>query len=457
MSLPVSRQRNIIASAPAINGGKGFRVVHREWLQQIVSVQTFTGAGRYIVQPGLSDNFPWLSQLASNFENYKVNKMRYVYRNRSSTSSAFTIYIASQYDVNDSEFKSVEEVMNYTGAKEEVCWKDFTYDVRPEKGRLLRKYMVRTDTLPSGIDPTAYDTALVTICGVGSGAVGTLLGELLVEYDVTFTNPKMNPSLVSASGAFAYTYNGTVAAWVSQPIGNQAVWGESKGFSSDNMPQLDAKSVPAIPSITFPVPGAYSIRYNTSDPANTAVLTGHGFSAGSSGITIVTSNEGGSAISSSVGKGIAQFCEVITTVPSAKLLMNAVTGSGSNSAAIASYLQVACESLPYMLDWFGMAPEPPMDQMEKLVSTYGRTHDVSNLRKRIEDGKRRNEVIRTLSEIKADAKRDLPAIIRSRQSEVQPDEAENSDVDVVEIQPTVESQQRSRSVDKRSKSSERKN
>jgi hypothetical protein len=163
MSLPVARQRSIVTGSPQFNSGRGFVVRHREWLQQISSNTTFTGAGRYIIQPGLTDNFPWLGQIAANFENYKFRNVRYIYRNRTASSTSYTIYCGVQYDVSDPEFKSIEELMTYTNSREEVAWKDFSFDVKPSKGQLTKKYMVRTDTLPSGLDPTAYDTALFTM------------------------------------------------------------------------------------------------------------------------------------------------------------------------------------------------------------------------------------------------------------------------------------------------------
>jgi DNA-directed RNA polymerase subunit H (RpoH/RPB5) len=445
--LPVSKQSNIIARAPKMNGGRGFRVVHREWLQQIVSVQNFTGAGRYIVQPGLTDNFPWLGQLAANFENYNVNRIRYVYRNRSSTNSAFTIYMASQYDVSDAEFKSIEEIMNYTGAKEEVCWRDFTFDVKPQKGKLMKKYMVRTDTLPTGLDPTAYDCALFTICGVGSGTAGTLLGELMVEYDITFTNPKMNPSIVSVAGVLAQGGQSNPTSFAANPLNSATGWVESKGFSQDNMPLLDAKTDPTTPVITFPVPGAYKAAFSVTDFGSTGTLTAKGFAP--AGGTIVMNNSVDTSYTANAGKGISQFCDVITTTPYAKIAMTALSSSGSSAAALVGSLQVACESLPFILDIFGSDPDPPLYWYEVLSKAYPK-HDLSKMKYHYEGKKRREELKEMLAEAKLDAK-DLPPIVISRRLEVQPEqEAENSDGDVVEIQP------RSRSVDKRSKSSERK-
>jgi hypothetical protein len=448
-SAPVSKQRNIVATKPVLAGGRGGSIVvrHREWLQPITSVQTFTGAGRYIIQPGLSDNFPWLGQIAANFENYRFRKCRYVYRNRVATSASFSIYLGVQYDVNDPEFKSIEDIMNYTGSREEVCWRDFTFDVHANKGRLSRQYMVRTDTLPSGLDPTLYDTSLFTICGVGSGTAGTYLGDLLVEYEVELRNPKMNPNLVSAAGAWINTSVSNPTTLAANPLQSAVVWGEHKGFSSDNIPRLDGKTAPTTPSITFPVPGAYQVSYQVDDFGSTGVITANGFSnvTGAEVANSVTTSYAASA-----GKGISQFCNVITTIPNAKILMNALGATGSSASNLVSWLTVTCEALPYMLSLFSEDPEPPLSRYENLSKFYGK-YDLSKMRANYESVKRRMEVARTLADLKSEFKRDLPPIILTRRTEVQPEEAENSDGDVVEMP-----QPRSKSVDKRSKSSERK-
>jgi hypothetical protein len=453
MSLPVARQRSIVTGSPQFNSGRGFVVRHREWLQQISSNTTFTGAGRYIIQPGLTDNFPWLGQIAANFENYKFRNVRYIYRNRTASSTSYTIYCGVQYDVSDPEFKSIEELMTYTNSREEVAWKDFSFDVKPSKGQLTKKYMVRTDTLPSGLDPTAYDTALFTICGVGA-ALGTYLGDLLVEYDIEFTNPKMNPNLVAAAGCYSFSSRPNESSLAAAPWGGitfsnpTASLGDSKGFSPDNVPRV-VNSATATPAIDFPVPGAYKVEYTVDDPGGTAVLTGSNFTTPVGSGSVLSSFQNYAGIA---GKGLRQFCDVITTTPFARLTMGSLTATGSSASSFATTLLVTCESLNYMLERFGNSPNPPMDPefLSGLKAAFPK-HDLSTWERRVAELKNEERLLQILRDVKSDVKRRLPAIILSRQPEVQPEEAENSDGDMVEVPLS-----RLRSVDKRSKSSERK-
>jgi hypothetical protein len=465
VSAPVSKQTTYNARAPFMRGeGKGFVIRHREWLQQIVSVQAFTGAGRYIIQPGLPDNFPWLAQMAANFENYRFRAIRYVYRNHVATSANFSIYMGVQYDVSDPEFKSVEEIMNYVGSREEVCYRNFLYDIRPNRGRLSRKYMVRTDILPSGLDPTLYDTALFTICGVGSGAAGTYLGDLSVEYEVEFTNPKMNPNSLGAIGVWSIASAPNLSSFTAAPLAGQ-VFSESKayGMNGDNMPIVNSADVSvggAHGTIQFPVPGAYSVRYSVSDPGSTATINPSAGWQADANTTIV---DGVQSYSSAAGKGFVNFCDVITTTPGGKIGLGILSGSGTAGAAISSTLSVTCESLNYMLNYFSEDPNPPLaskssvNRLQKLIQVYGKKHDVSKLRDRLKKIEQREEVEHVLDDYvslrcfrsKFEEKEELPAPKISRPLEVDPDRVENSDSDEVVVP-------RSKSVDKRSKSSERK-
>jgi len=57
-------------SPPQVRNSKGgFIVRHREYIQDIQSSQAFVGVAGYI-NPGNSALFPWLSQVALNFEEW---------------------------------------------------------------------------------------------------------------------------------------------------------------------------------------------------------------------------------------------------------------------------------------------------------------------------------------------------------------------------------------------------
>jgi len=53
-------------------GGDGMRVAHREFLSDVTGSVAFT-LNSYAIQPGLNVTFPWLSAIAVQFEEYRID------------------------------------------------------------------------------------------------------------------------------------------------------------------------------------------------------------------------------------------------------------------------------------------------------------------------------------------------------------------------------------------------
>lgn len=63
------------SNPPSIRNTKcGFIVSHREYIQDLIGSQVFTGIADYI-NPGNAALFPWLSSLAQNFEQWRPRGM----------------------------------------------------------------------------------------------------------------------------------------------------------------------------------------------------------------------------------------------------------------------------------------------------------------------------------------------------------------------------------------------
>lgn len=342
-SMPVARQAAYSIGAPQFNGGRPIVIRHREYLQPITSVTAFTGAGRYIIQPGLVDNFPWLGQIAGAFENYMFADIKYVYRNRQGTTSNTTIYTATQYDVADPEFTSVEELMTYSGARSEVSWRDFAVDCNLRRGRAYRRYLVRTDALPSGQDYQPYDQALFTICAVGPSA-GTYCGDLLVEYTIHLWNPKLNPNLLGAYGVNSGFTAASGSALAATPLlGYNA--NKTNYFPSSAEPVVDeAKS-----TITFPQVGAYDIGLHSHGAGGTQTTR---FVATNTDDKAVFADLGG--ISSS-GQGVSDWVKVVVNAAGAVINIAAVVTSPSATAQQV-WAAISVEALSATLNFISKSP-----------------------------------------------------------------------------------------------------
>jgi hypothetical protein len=456
VSAPTSRRREYTGGAPQFNGGRKIRVRHREWLQQITTKQSFSGAGRYIIQPGLIDNFPWLSQIAGSFENYKFKMLKYVYRNSTGTGTSGSILMSAQYDVNDPEFSSREDLMNYDGCREIVVWRDAEYNMNLEKGRLIRQYMVRTDALPDGLDPTTYDSAMYTICAVTGTDVpeGTVVGDLLVEYEIELFNPKMNPSLLGAFGVrFESSGQSSAAAFATHPMsGSHTV--STSPVPEEFKPRMSDTGL-ANPAINFPVPGTYSVRFSTTDPGGTAVLNQSGSTpfndSTSVGVEWATVYK---TVSTAASYATSFAANVVTLVENAKLVFNTFTSSGTASQPIFSALEVVPESTSYILDYMGTGPTPPMSRENfALLKKRYRNYNLKAIQQKIERHEANLAMDAYISErkkrLQVEAKRIVPSLEVPADSPAVENDSDFEDTN--SLDRVVASDKRSKSSDRKEK------
>lgn len=245
----------------------GFRIRHREFIKDVNSSTGFA-ATSYRINPGLPDLFPWLSQVASNFEEYKIHGMC-VWLNSSSatavssTNTALGIWgIVTQYDAAEDDFTNKQQCENYVGAQSAVPSKSILHGIECKPGsNVLDKYFVRKGELSADLDIKFYDQGKVQVFTQGSQAV-SVIGELWVTYDIEFTKPRLSSSVAINPQVDAYALLGTTAL---NPLGTG---GQTKIGSSGNC-YLD----PANRQIIFPVGapnGVYTIQLEYQGTTQTA-------------------------------------------------------------------------------------------------------------------------------------------------------------------------------------------
>jgi len=192
--------------------GKSCRVVHKEFLQNIAGTTAFTTAVFLPLNPGLSGTFPWLSNIANNFEQYRVNKMRFCYLTRTGTNVPGSVLIAPDYDAADAAPVSEQILSNYAEIVEDAPWKDICCVLRPSGMHALGpKKFVRNGLVP-GQDLKTTDVGSIILATVDGTAVNW--GKLWVEYDVEFFEPQLNPQGSSLASSAQGTL-GTAAAIIS--------------------------------------------------------------------------------------------------------------------------------------------------------------------------------------------------------------------------------------------------
>lgn len=204
------------------------RVVHRELLGNVSGAATtaFTLSSTFALNPGLTATFPWLSNIAQNWETYHFSKLRFCYYTRTGTGTAGSVIMAPDYDAADVVPASENIVSSYEDVQENAPYRDIVCTLRPQAMHSMgSKKFIRVGALSANQDIKTYDVGNFFICVVDSGGA-VPWGKVWVEYDVTFYTPQLLPTGVSFSGVGLLFNNiGTSAAAIFGTPANQIIQG----------------------------------------------------------------------------------------------------------------------------------------------------------------------------------------------------------------------------------------
>jgi len=163
------------------------------------------------LNPGLAGTFPWLSNIANNFEQYRVNRMKFCYLTRTGTNVPGSVLMAPDYDAADAAPVTEQAMSNYAEVVEDAPWKDICCVLRPSGMHALGpKKFVRSGTVPS-TDIKTYDVG--TFILATTDGTGVNWGKVWVEYDIEFFEPQL--SNINGSSSTVQGTTGTAASFVS--------------------------------------------------------------------------------------------------------------------------------------------------------------------------------------------------------------------------------------------------
>lgn len=199
-------------------------VVHREYFGDLTSSSSgIWKSQNYNINPANPSLFPWLSQLAVNFEQFTIEKLHVAYETSCSTSNAGSVMIAVDYDPGDEIPQSKVELMAIPGAVRSPLWQETIFKA---DNRLLNRGLVHF-IMGSAQDTTssAYDAN--TSCGslvvATIGAAITQPGDLYIDYKIKLSGPQRvgGGAPASLSAALSFTPSSRTvpfnAVLVSQP------------------------------------------------------------------------------------------------------------------------------------------------------------------------------------------------------------------------------------------------
>jgi hypothetical protein len=193
------KQNSLAGTTPPVFGTIGgvTRIRHREYIRDIYSSTGFA-ITRYNLNPGSSGLFPWLSQLAHNYEQYHIHGICLEFKSTSSNALSSTntalgvVGMVTQYEANDPEFQNKQQLENYEGAQSCNPSCSMLHFVECKLGEnVLDRLYVRSPGANID-DPRFFDLGEFSIMTQGMQQANVNIGELWVSYDVEFYKPKLN-------------------------------------------------------------------------------------------------------------------------------------------------------------------------------------------------------------------------------------------------------------------------
>jgi len=198
------------ASIPAMHTSDQTIVVrHREFIQTITSSTNFVVRAILPLNPGLPGTFPWLSSIASNYQEYRIKGAVFHYVPTSgqftgATNPALgTVMFQTVYRADDSVPTTKYELLNEYWANETMPCDTMVHPIECANNEsvLTRRY-IRDGAVSDNL--MFYDTGKTIVAVQGQQTAGQILGDLWITYEVELKKPKMYASVGRAvRGALA--------------------------------------------------------------------------------------------------------------------------------------------------------------------------------------------------------------------------------------------------------------
>lgn len=176
------------------------KVKHKELVFEVRSSDTNDfNIVPYDINPGLYSAFPWLSNLARNYQQYNINGLVYIYQPSTAEGSADGLANTGLVLMCNTVDMAAHEPITY----QQMMQQQFSVNGKPTKtivmpveqhrnrgGQMTKQLLVRSGPIPFGATPQLYDDCRVYIGTYNNGVANATLGHVYVTYDITFYNPK---------------------------------------------------------------------------------------------------------------------------------------------------------------------------------------------------------------------------------------------------------------------------
>lgn len=200
--------------------GNSIRIKHREYVADVYSSSTpgSFDIKSYALNPGLSASFPWLCNVASAFEQYKVEGFAVEFKSGSgdalnSTNTALgSVILAADYNAGSTGFTNKQQMLNSMWACEAKPSQNIVMPIEcdPKENPFGILYN-RNGPVREGEDQRLYDLCTISIATTGCQGTSVNLGSMWFTYDILLKKPTslQSSGLALKSAAFSTTTSST--------------------------------------------------------------------------------------------------------------------------------------------------------------------------------------------------------------------------------------------------------
>lgn len=175
------------------------RVIHREYLRDVHGSNGILNldVSSININPGILNAFPWLSNLANNYESYLFDTLVFEYVPSCPSTEPGKVMIMIDFDAADADPTDKAQAMNYYRAESGTPWTRFSYSSLRQDLHKRKTYYTRRGTV-GGNDLQTYDTGTFYYITTGQSHAN-ILGEIFVSYSVRLITPQSGPIAVGLS------------------------------------------------------------------------------------------------------------------------------------------------------------------------------------------------------------------------------------------------------------------
>lgn len=187
----------------SMSGSNIMRVRHTEFISDLLATNSTAFSVISVpINPGIQTTFPWLSGLASRFEKYRFRRLSFEFVTRASTNQPGVVIMMMDYDCLDLPPAS-KQIMLGSNATVNSLWQNMEYDCEFKNLHdvITDRYIRGSSLIPSS-DLKTYDLGNFLIGQEGVNlSTGTVIGEIMVTYEVDLITPQLLGSSSAAGGA----------------------------------------------------------------------------------------------------------------------------------------------------------------------------------------------------------------------------------------------------------------